>query len=387
MGWLTVRDFGERRTSALVEDQIEQQACRFALRRQADDRGQEHRDALPAPDGDSTPGETDEAVSDALQAIGRRHGRDARFRHARLALRRQISGDGTDPVRKESEVFALTGQVGSPRGRVIPVGWSGKGSGLDQLRDEALLARLDWLVSAGDRAEPGAVLSTPAVLSTQAAAVMLHEAIGHYVEAADDPRVDLSHRLGKRIATEHFDLFDDPQAEDGAAAYGCDDEAIEVLGPTRIVEQGVVVAQLHSRQSARLAGVLSSGNGRAGVWSRPQARMSNLVCAPGSSSDPDLIERLWSGLLIHQLAHGYGQGADIEARVVLAERVERGRTTGCYLGGFRVVEKIDLFLRTVALGDQPRANPNAMCGKGGQVLFDVGTIAPSVLLSRIELRP
>jgi TldD protein len=52
-----------------------------------------------------------------------------------------------------------------------------------------------------------------------------------------------------------------------------------------------------------------------------------------------------------------------------------------------VDERLDLLTRLVELGDRAERSPNAMCGKDGQLLFDVGTVAPAMRLQELCLVP
>ena len=113
--------------------------------------------------------------------------------------------------------------------------------------------------------------------------------------------------------------------------------------------------------------------------------MSNLVCAPGSRPEDDLVGEIGAGVYIHRVADGYRQGTRVSARVVLGEHVRKGRRTGRYFTGSRIDGRLDLLTSLVELGDRAERCPNAMCGKDGQLLFDVGTVAPAMRLSSLPL--
>jgi predicted Zn-dependent protease len=154
-----------------------------------------------------------------------------------------------------------------------------------------------------------------------------------------------------------------------------------------VVRQGVLVAQLHSHATARAAACAPTGNARAAqVWDPPIPRMWTVACAAGGRSEEALVEELGSGVYIHRLAHGYRQGTMVAADVVLGERVDRGRRTGRYFTGGQVAGRIDLLTRLVEVADRVERNANAMCGKDGQLLFDVATAAPAMRLSSLRLR-
>src|SRR5262249_2987385 len=153
---------------------------------------------------------------------------------------------------------------------------------------------------------------------------------------------------------ECLSVDDEPDPDGGVGGgHRYDDEGVLSLGPTQVVRQGVLVAQLHSRATARAAACAPTGNARAAqVWDPPIPRMSILRCAAGSRPEEALIEELGSGVYLHRLADGYRQGTTVSARVVLGEYVERGRRTGRYFTGSQVNARMDLFTRLVEVGDR-----------------------------------
>ena len=284
-------------------------------------------------------------------------------------------------------VWALSGNAVMRRGHTVPIGLSGCGSGFRELADPQKRERLAWMLAAIDRAEPTPSGSFPVVLAPAAAAVLLHEAIGHFVEAAPEGRADLRHRLKVRIATELFDLWDDPLAEGGPAHYSVDDEGTKSGGSIQVVRNGCLVAMLHSVQSAEAVGASPTSNGRAAsVWDTPIARMSNLVCSPGELIEEELVAGLNRGIYVHSLAYGQSFGTRLGAYVRLAEWIENGRRTERFLAGGVVDEDRGVLTRSTGLGNRSLFNDNAMCGKEGQVLYDVGTRCPAIRLQSLRLR-
>lgn len=276
-------------------------------------------------------------------------------------------------------VFAMTGGATVPGGRTLPVGFSGPGTGMDVLEDrrfaESIARTRDRLGVAS-----GPVRGTlPAVLSPQAAGVLVHEAVGHYAEAmhVGAPAV---HRLFTRIASERLSVVDESDQS------CCDDEGVRRLGPTEIVRGGVLVAQLHNRATARAAATAPTGNARAAlVWDVPIPRVSTLVCSAGTRPEAELVDALATGVYVHRVADGYRHGTRISARVVLGEHVKGGRRTGEYFTGSQIVGGLGLLVGLVELGDRAERGQNAMCGKDGQLLFDVGTVAPAIRLAELSL--
>jgi hypothetical protein len=295
---------------------------------------------------------------------------------------RVVSAPGLVPRSRAGAVWALTGRMRTAGGAELPIGMSGAGDGLATVRDERTARRLGWIAGAVERARSTPSHDGPVLLGRQAAALVVHEAIGHLAEAEPPRRGG----LGARVAGEAVSVDDDPGAPRGPARYAVDDDGVRPLSPTRVVRDGVLVGELHSAGSARAAGTVPTANGRAAsAWHEPLPRMSNLICRAGSLSDDELADRLWSGVLVHVLSDGWASGADIGARIVLAEDVWHGRRTGRYTTGGRIRDRAGALLRVAELGTDPAFSANAMCGKRGQLLCDVGTAAPPIRFERLAI--
>lgn len=339
---------------------------------------------LPEPPEPIEPGEARRVLS---RLAGGWNGR-SRLQYLVKSLVRVTLGNGLPGLPARSEVWALLGNVTTPNGRIVPVGQSGRGSGIAELERETATGGLARMIDAINRSEPLPGGTRPAVLAPPAAAVLLHEAVGHFVEAAPEGRVDLRHRLGFRIASEVFNLSDDPLAEGGSAHYAVDDDGVLIRGATEVVRDGCMLRFLHSASSARAMSVEPTGNARAAsVWSPPIPRMSNLLCAPGQASEEEMLDRMGEGLHVHSLAYGYGFGFRVEAQVRLAEEVRNGRGTGRFFSGGVIDEDRVVLTRVAELGDVAVYNRNGMCGKEGQLLYDVGTCSPALRLHQLRTAP
>lgn len=301
---------------------------------------------------------------------------------------RVVLGDGLAGRVCASQVWALLGNAVTTGGKIVPVGQSGRGSGLAEIEHETAAGDFARMLDRIQRSEPLPGGATPAVLAPSAAAVLVHEAVGHFAEAAPGGRVSLGHRLGFRIAREGFHFHDDPTVEGGAAWYEVDDDGVLSRGATEVVRDGCMVQLLHCAASSRAMGVEPTGNARAAsMWNPPIPRMSNLLCAPGEACEEAMLDRMGDGLYIHSLAYGYGFGFRLEAQVRLAEEVRAGRRTGRYFSGGVIDEDRVVLTRAAELGDTAVWNRNAMCGKDGQLLYDVGTCAPALRMELLRTHP
>jgi predicted Zn-dependent protease len=326
------------------------------------------------------------AIKTALATLVEQCSDRVRLQYSAIASRRvTVSSTLSSPMRFMS-AWAITGWLEPTRpGATQPLGWSGRGNGLDWIRNQAA-EELRAMSERLERAEMIEPANTPAVLSPSASAVLLHEVIGHSAEAAPDCRLNHNRHCGYRVASEILSLMDDPLARGGSVNYEYDDDNVRCLGPTPVVDEGIMVAQLHSQSTAAAAGTLPTANGRAAsVWDLPIPRVSNLICGPGSRSEDELIDGLGDGLYIKRLANGINNGAIIEAEIVLAEKIEKGKRSGKFVTSGHIHEDMRVLLRATAAADNPAFNSNAICGKAGQLLFNVGTFAPSISLSSLRV--
>jgi predicted Zn-dependent protease len=312
--------------------------------------------------------------------------RDFKFYYTAMINHRLTKGwDTFHSGSRISRAWALTGGMFTPKGRFIPVGWSGQGSGIEKFDDQSayrLLKMAEFL----DLAQPTEAAQTASVLSPAAAALLIHEAIGHFAEASPKPNTACLQSLGCRLASNVVSLVDNPLLEGGPAHYEFDDDNIQSMGATHILSEGILIGLLHSLASAQAAATLPTANGRAAsAWDYPIPRMSNLCCLPSDISEESLIGQAWNGTYIHQLANGSSNGETIQAEILLAERIKKGRHTGEYLTGGCIQEPYDVLKHVVAVGDHSVFYANAICGKAGQLLFNVGTCAPSIYLSKLRV--
>jgi TldD protein len=322
-------------------------------------------------------------VSEVLHGIVEPWGESASICHSTLTSCRVTIANDDHVHQRNQSVWAMTGWLAIDSKRRVPIGWSGRGDGLPWLRVNAHreLAELYDGVSRAARLQPGCY---SAVCSPAAAAVLLHETIGHFAEAPFAPGINAIHRLSCRIATERLSVLDDPRRLDGPVDYEYDDEMVRSGGPTTLVHEGILVAQLHSQASARAARTLPTSNGRtACAWDLPIPRMSNLICQPGSSSEEQLVADVDDGLYISRLSDGTSNGLRVGARIVLAQRIRAGVRVQEFFTGARIDETAKVLREILDVADNPTFNTNSMCGRGGQLLFDVGTSAPSLRLGAI----
>ncbi len=146
----------------------------------------------------------------------------------------------------------------------------------------------------------------PVVISSDAGGTMIHEAIGHGLEA-DLAQYGLSvysHRLGHEVASRLVTVIDDATLPYKRGSYRFDDEGTP-SGRTVLVDRGVLRGYMYDKFTAARDGVPSTGNGRRESYRhRPLPRMSNTFIAPGDSTSDEVVKSTPEGLYVKRMGGG-----------------------------------------------------------------------------------
>lgn len=217
-------------------------------------------------------------------------------------------GEFTDETRTAS-VFMV--QVVAREGEVLQTGYEPVGGvrGFEIFQENppeelALKAASRAVMMLGARKSPGGTL--PVVLSSEAGGTMVHEAIGHGLEA------DLVHaktsvyagRIGEAVASSLITVIDDATIPNARGSFSFDDEGTPAQR-TVLVEKGILKGYLSDRLSAMKGGWSTTGNGRRESYrTRPIARMSNTLIAPGESTPDEILKSVSNGLFVRKMGGG-----------------------------------------------------------------------------------
>ena len=172
------------------------------------------------------------------------------------------------------------------------------------LEEAALQAAARAIMMLGARRAPGGRM--PVVISSSAGGTMIHEAIGHGLEAdlAGQGLSKYSGMVGKQVASSLVTVIDDATMPGKRGSFRFDDEGT----PARrnvLVKDGVLMGYMYDRLMAMRLGASPTGNGRRESYKhRPIPRMTNTLLAPGASSAQDVLGSTQSGLLVVKMGGG-----------------------------------------------------------------------------------
>jgi len=220
-------------------------------------------------------------------------------------------------------------------------------------------------------ASPPPAGEMPVVLAAGSSGILLHEAIGHGMEA-DFNRKNVSiyaDKIGKPIAKPFVNIVDDATNENARGAINVDDEGNDA-GRTQLVENGVLATYLHDSISARHYGVKPTGNGRRqGYQFAPMPRMRATYMLPGPHKKDEIIASVKKGIYCQNFTNGQvniGAG-DFTFYVKNGYLIEDGKLTrpikdvNIIGNGPKVLEKVDMVSDDLQIDEG-----GWTCGKDGQ---------------------
>jgi len=220
-------------------------------------------------------------------------------------------------------------------------------------------------------AVPAPAGEMPVVLAAGSSGILLHEAIGHGMEA-DFNRKNVSiysDKIGKLVAKPFVNIVDEGTQEGARGAINVDDEGNPV-GKTMLVQDGVLATYLHDTISAKHYGVKPTGNGRRESYQyAPMPRMRSTYMLPGPHKTPEIIASVEKGIYCTNFSNGQVQigAGDFTFYVKNGYLIEGGKLTrpikdvNIIGNGPKVLEGIDMVSDDLVIDEG-----GWTCGKDGQ---------------------
>lgn len=211
----------------------------------------------------------------------------------------------------------------------------------------------------------------PVVLAAGSSGILLHEAIGHGMEA-DFNRKGVSifsDKINKPVAKDIVSIVDDGTNPNVRGSLNVDDEGNNTE-KTYLVENGILKTYLHDRISSKYYKVDPTGSGRRESFRFPPLpRMRNTYMLPGPHKKEEIIQSVKKGLLAETFTNGQvfiGAG-DFTFYVKTGYLIEDGKLTkpvkdvNIIGNGPQVLADIEM-----VADDFEMAEGGWTCGKDGQ---------------------
>ena len=144
------------------------------------------------------------------------------------------------------------------------------------------------------------------VLAAGSSGILLHEAIGHGMEA-DFNRKEISifsDKIGKPVAEKFVSIVDDGTNPNVRGSINIDDEGNDSQ-KTYLVKDGILETYLHDRISAQFYKVKPTGNGRRESFRfAPLPRMRNTYMENGPHTKEEIIKSVKNGIYAETFTNG-----------------------------------------------------------------------------------
>lgn len=229
----------------------------------------------------------------------------------------------------------------------------------------------------------------PVVLAAGASGILLHEAIGHGMEADFNRKGTsiYSDMMGKKVAESFVTVVDQGTLPHERGAINYDDEG-NPSGTTRLVENGVLRSYLHDKISARHYKLQPTGSGRRESYKHSiMPRMTCTFMEDGPHSRDEMVASMDKGIIAETYTNGQVQigAGDFTFYIKNGWLVENGKVTApikdCNIigNGPEVLKNISM-----VANDGKLDTGGWTCGKNGQSV-PVSQGMPSVLVSRMTV--
>ena len=229
----------------------------------------------------------------------------------------------------------------------------------------------------------------PVVLGPGWPGVLLHEAVGHGLEADFNRKKTSAFAglIGQQVASSKVTVVDNGKMPNRRGSLNVDDEGSPTQ-ETVLIENGILKGYLSDKLSSRLMGIANTGSGRRESYQHiPMPRMTNTYMLNGDDMPEDIIKSVKRGL--YAVNFGGGQVDITNGKFVFsaseAYLIEDGKVTRPVKGatlvgnGPEALKYVSMVGNDLALDDGI-----GTCGKQGQSV-PVGVGMPTVKLDRMTV--
>jgi TldD protein len=227
------------------------------------------------------------------------------------------------------------------------------------------------------------------VLGPADSGVLLHEAVGHGLEA-DFNRKNLSNysgQIGERVASDLCTIVDAGTFPNMRGSINIDDEGA-AASSTTLIEKGVLRGYINDRISAVQMKTAPTGNGRRESFAHlPMPRMTNTYMQAGPHDPEEILRSVKRGVYARKFGGGQVDitKGDFVFSVEEGYLIEDGRLTAPLKGVTLIGNGPDVMRRIDMAGSDLKFTDGGWtCGKNGQSA-PVGMGIPTVRVSEITV--
>jgi len=284
-----------------------------------------------------------------------------------------VNSEGRFVEDRRPQILLSVHVVAADKG-VIQTGFHAVGGALgyelfDDEAPEAVAAKAARQACLMLDADPAPTGRMPVVLSSEAGGTMIHEAVGHGLEAdhIDKGMSKFCGKLHEIIAVPEVTVVDDGTIPAKRGTCNVDDEGTPAQR-TVLVEKGRLVRFLNDVRTARKMQHEPTGNGRRESYqSKPIPRMTNTIIAPGKADPKDILASTSNGLYVRKMGGGQVNtlNGDFVFEVSEGYLIKNGRADTPVRGATLIGNGPEALLAIEAVGSDLGFGIGT-CGKDGQ---------------------
>jgi TldD protein len=229
----------------------------------------------------------------------------------------------------------------------------------------------------------------PVVLGPGDSGILLHEAVGHGLEADFNRKKtsNYSDRVGERVASDLCTVVDDGTLADSRGSINVDDEG-NLPRRNVLIENGILRGYMHDQLSTGAFSLAPSGNGRRQDYQHiPLPRMTNTLMLAGPHDPDEIIASVKFGIYARSFSGGQVNisNGDFVFSVTEGYLIEDGRITAPLRdvnligNGPDAMNRVSMVANDFALSDG-----RWTCGKDGQSV-PVGVGVPTIRIDEITV--
>jgi len=219
--------------------------------------------------------------------------------------------------------------------------------------------------------------------------VLLHEAIGHGLEADFNRKGSsaFSEMIGQKVASELCTIVDDGTIENKRGSLNIDDEGTATQN-TVLIENGILKGYMHDKLNAKLMKTASTGNGRRESYAHlPMPRMTNTFMLAGKHDPAEIISSVKKGL--YAVNFGGGQVDITSGKFVFSANeaylIENGKITSPVKGATLIGNGPEVLNYVSMVGNNLELDSGVgVCGKEGQSIA-VGVGQPTIKIDKLTV--
>jgi TldD protein len=244
-----------------------------------------------------------------------------------------VTSDGVKADDLQPRTYLYANVVAEKNGRRERSGWNFGGRRefsffTPELVDTLAKTTVERTLILFDAVQPPAG-EMPVVLGPGVTGVLLHEAIGHGMEADFNRKKTSTFctMIGKKVAEPFVTIIDDGTVPNLTGSINFDDEGTPGQ-KTLLVDKGILTSYMHDKISAKFYNVKPTGNGRRQSYQHYVIpRMRNTYMLAGPATPEEVIQAAGKGIYVQDVSNGQvkiGEG-DFAFYVSRGRMIENGK--------------------------------------------------------------